>query len=149
VFLIFASDQLDINHELQYVKLGSGPNYVMYRPYHLTSLDTPLSVAKACLDGIPTIVPRAGHVAETGTVAKRDLKAGDNLDGFGGFTIRGTFMSAMEAKQKNVLPMALVDKKTVMKKDVKRGELITYADVKLDENSLMLQLRKLQDALFV
>ena len=149
VFLIFASGQPDINHELRYVKLGSGPNYVLYRPYHLTSLETPLSVAKACMDGIPTIVPRAGHVAETGTVAKRDLKAGENLDGFGGFTIRGTFMSAMEAKRKNALPMGLADKKTVMRKDVKRGELITYADVTLDENSLMLQLRKLQDALFV
>jgi predicted homoserine dehydrogenase-like protein len=149
VFLIFASDQPEINHELQYVKLGSGPNYVLYRPYHLTSLETPLSVAKACIDGIPTIVPRAGLVAETGTVAKRDLKAGEHLDGFGGFTIRGTFIAASEAKEKNVLPMGLVNKNTVMQRDVKKGSLITYEDVKLDENAIMLQLRKLQDALFI
>jgi predicted homoserine dehydrogenase-like protein len=149
VFIIIASNQPHINHEMAYLSMGPGPNYVLYRPYHLTSLETPLTVAKACIDHVPGIVPRAGLVAETGTVAKRDLKAGEKLDGIGGFTIRGTFISAAEAKKKNVLPMGLVNKSTVMLKDVKKGELVTYADVKLDENTLMLQLRKLQDALFI
>ncbi|GHV75972.1 hypothetical protein AGMMS49942_07930 [Spirochaetia bacterium] len=149
VFIIIASDQPDINHELAYLSMGNGPNYVLYRPYHLTSLETPLTVAKACIDHVPSIVPRAGLVAETGTVAKRDLKKGEKLDGIGGFTIRGTFISAKEAKEKNVLPMGLVNKSTEMLRDVKRGELITYADVKLDDTTLMVQLRRLQDALFI
>ena len=149
VFIIITSKLPDINHEMAYLSMGPGPNYVLYRPYHLTSLETPLTVAKACIDGVPSIVPRAGLVAETGTIAKRDLKAGENLDGIGGFTIRGTFIAAVEAKAKNVLPMGLVNKNTRMVKDVKRGELITYADVALDESALMVQLRKLQDALFV
>jgi predicted homoserine dehydrogenase-like protein len=149
VFIIIASNQPHINHEMAYLSMGPGPNYVLYRPYHLTSLETPLTVAKACIDHVPGIVPRAGLVAETGTVAKRDLKAGEKLDGIGGFTIRGTFISAAEAKKKNVLPMGLVNKSTVMLKDVKKGELVTYADVKLDESTLMVQLRKLQDALFI
>jgi predicted homoserine dehydrogenase-like protein len=149
VFLVFASDQRDVNHELQYVKLGSGPNYALYRPYHLTSLETPLSVAKACLDGMPTIVPRAGFVAETGTIAKRDLKAGERLDGIGGYTVRGTFISSGDAKEKNALPLGLVNRNTVMKRDVGRGALMTYADVKLDQDALILQLRKLQDTLFL
>ena len=149
VFIIIASKLPDINHEMAYLSMGPGPNYVLYRPYHLTSLETPLTVAKACIDGVPSIVPRAGLVAETGTIAKRDLAAGENLDGIGGFTIRGTFIAAAEAKAKNVLPMGLVNKNTRMVKGVKRGELITYADVALDESALMVQLRKLQDALFV
>jgi predicted homoserine dehydrogenase-like protein len=149
VFIIIAAKLPDINHELEYLSMGSGPNYVLYRPYHLTSLETPLTVAKACIDHIPSIVPRAGLIAETGTIAKRDLKSGEKLDGIGGFTIRGTFISAKEAKEKNVLPMGLVNKNTQMLRDIKKGELITYADVKLDENTLMVQLRKLQDALFV
>jgi predicted homoserine dehydrogenase-like protein len=149
VFIIIASDQPHINHEMAYLSMGSGPNYVLYRPYHLTSLETPLTVAKACIDHVPSIVPRAGLVAETGTIAKRDLKAGEKLDGIGGFTIRGTFMSAADAREKNVLPMGLVNKNTVMLKDVKKGSFVTYADVKLDESTLMVQLRKLQDALFV
>jgi predicted homoserine dehydrogenase-like protein len=147
VFIIIASDQPDINHELAYLSMGNGPNYVLYRPYHLTSLETPLSVAKACIDHVPSIVPRAGLVAETGTIAKRDLKKGEKLDGIGGFTIRGTFISAKEAKARNVFPIGLVNKNTVMLRDVKKGELVTYADVALDENSLMVQLRKLQDEL--
>ncbi|MDR2144776.1 MAG: hypothetical protein LBP29_10450 [Treponema sp.] len=149
VFIIVASDQPHINHELAYLGMGSGPNYVLYRPFHLTSLETPLTVAKACIDHTPSIIPRAGLVAETGTVAKRDLKAGEKLDGIGGLTIRGTFISAGEAKEKNVLPIGLVNKSTVMLNDVKKGSLVTYTDVKLDENALMLQLRKLQDALFI
>ncbi|MDR1142721.1 MAG: hypothetical protein LBK77_00700 [Spirochaetaceae bacterium] len=149
VFIIIASKLPCINHELAYLSMGSGPNYVLYRPYHLTSLETPLTVAKACIDHVPGIVPRAGLVAETGTIAKRDLKAGEKLDGIGGFTIRGTFISAKDAKEKNVLPMGLVNKNTEMLRDVKKGELVTYADVKLDENTLMVQLRRLQDALFV
>ena len=149
VFIIITSKLPDINHEMAYLSMGPGPNYVLYRPYHLTSLETPLTVAKACIDGVPSIVPRAGLVAETGTIAKRDLAAGENLDGIGGFTIRGTFIAAAEAKAKNVLPMGLVNKNTRMVKDVKRGELITYTDVKLDESAVMVQLRKLQDTLFV
>jgi predicted homoserine dehydrogenase-like protein len=82
-------------------------------------------------------------------VAKIDLKAGDFLDGIGGFTVRGTFISAGDARVKNAFPMGLVNKKTRMRQDVKKGEIVTYSDVEPDENSLMLQLRRLQDALFL
>jgi predicted homoserine dehydrogenase-like protein len=149
VFIIIASKLPDINHELAYLSMGNGPNYVLYRPYHLTSLETPLTIAKACIDHVPSIVPRAGLVAETGTIAKRDLKAGEKLDGIGGFTIRGTFISAAEAREKNVLPMGLVNKNTEVLRDIKKGDLVRYADVKLDESTLMVQLRRLQDALFI
>lgn len=149
VFIIISTDQPDILHELNYLSMGEGPNFILYRPYHLTSLETPLSVAKACIDHEPTIVPRKGLVAETVTVAKRDLKAGDALDGIGGYTIRGTFMAAPEAKEKNCLPMGLVNKNTTVTRDIKEGELITYADVVLDDSSLMVQLRRIQDTLFL
>ncbi|MCL2568375.1 MAG: NAD(P)-dependent oxidoreductase [Oscillospiraceae bacterium] len=148
VFLIFSTDQKDALHELAYLSMGDGPNFCLYRPYHLCSLETPISVARACIDREPTIVPRAGLIAEVGTVSKIDLKAGDPLDGMGGFTIRGTFIGAHEAKAKNVLPMSIVNQSTKMRKDVKKGELITYDDVELDENSLMLRLRRKQDAMF-
>jgi predicted homoserine dehydrogenase-like protein len=149
VFVIISTTQPDILHELSYLSMGDGPNFALYRPYHLTSLETPLSVAKACIDHEPTIVPREGLVAETVTVAKIDLRAGDFLDGIGGNTVRGTFISARDARAKNALPMGLVNKQTRMRQDVKKGEIVTYPDVELDENSLMLQLRRLQDALFL
>ena len=149
VFAIISTEQPDALHELNYLSMGEGPNFCLYRPYHLCSLETPLSVARACLEGEPTIVPRAGHIAETGTIAKIDLAAGDSLDGIGGFTVRGTVLSAKEAKERNVLPMALINRATKMRREVKKGSLITYDDVQLDEGSLMLSLRRLQDALFL
>jgi predicted homoserine dehydrogenase-like protein len=146
VFLIFTTTLPAVKHELAYISMGDGPNYVLYRPYHLISLETPLTAAKACLDGIPSIVPRY-TAAETVTIAKRDLKAGEQLDGIGGYTIRGLFIDFHDAQKNNCLPLGLVNKKTVMNKDVSRGEYIRYDDVVLDEDSLVLKLRRKQDAM--
>jgi predicted homoserine dehydrogenase-like protein len=145
VFAIVATGVPEMNHEMAYLGIGQGPNYVLYRPYHLTSMETPLSVARACLDGLPTIVPRAGHVAETVAVAKRDLAVGESLDGMGGFTVRGTIMAAADAQAGRILPVSLVNDRTTMKRPVQRGSLITYDDVALEEDSLLVQLRREQD----
>ncbi|AWW26771.1 MULTISPECIES: NAD(P)H-dependent oxidoreductase [unclassified Acetobacterium] len=149
VFIIVSTEQPDIIHELNYLSMGKGPNYVLYRPYHLCSLETPLSVAKAVIDGVPTIAPRKGLVSETITVAKRDLVAGEYLDGIGGFSIYGSFEKASVANEKGALPMGIVNKKTKMINAVKKGEIVTYADVALDNDSLMVQLRKIQDTLYL
>lgn len=148
VFVIVASDLPEINHEMEYLSMGSGPNYVLYRPYHLCSLETPLSVVKAALDKQPTIVPMGAPVSETITVAKKDLKSGEKLDGIGGYTVYGTIEKADKAKQIGALPLGLVSKKATLTKDVKKGELITYDMVQLDTDSLIYQLRKLQDTMF-
>ena len=149
VFVIVGTDQPDIAAEMTYLDMGPGPNYTLYRPYHLCSLETPMSVAKACIDGEPTIVPACCRVAEVGTIAKKDMKAGEYLDGIGGYTIRGTFMAAEEADATNALPMGLVDKKTKLLKDVKEGDLITYDHVELNNDNLIVQLRRIQDNLFL
>ncbi|MDD2414945.1 MAG: SAF domain-containing protein, partial [Eubacteriaceae bacterium] len=148
VFVIIGTDQPDVAAEMEYLSMGPGPNYTLYRPYHLTSLETPMSVAKACIDHEPTLVPRCGRVAETIAVAKKDMKAGEMLDGIGGFTVRGTFMAATDADAQKALPMGLIDKKTKLLKDKKAGEVITYDDVALNGENLIVQLRKLQDELF-
>lgn len=145
VFAIVASDMEEVNAEMKYLKMGDGPNYVLYRPYHLTSLETPLSVARAYLDGQATIAPDAGHVAETVAVAKRDLEADEHLDSIGGFTIYGTVMEAPEAKEKGALPIGLVDKNVRMARPVKKGEIITYQDVEQTVESTIWRLRKMQD----
>ncbi|MDD2414949.1 MAG: NAD(P)-dependent oxidoreductase, partial [Eubacteriaceae bacterium] len=112
VFVIFHTDEPDSMATLKYIEMGDGPNYALYRPYHLTSIETPLTIAKACIDHEPTLVPRKGLVAEVITVAKRDLKAGETLDGIGGYTIRGTFMEAKAAQKCKGLPMGMVNAKT-------------------------------------
>lgn len=145
VFLIISSDKEEVNEEMKYLSMGDGPNYVLYRPYHLTSLETPLSIAKAYLDHTPTIAPNAGMIAETATVAKIDLKAGEALDTIGGYTIYGRIYEYEEAKALNALPIGLVNPRLVLKNDVKKGDVITYGDIDYDENSLIWELRKKQD----
>lgn len=148
VFVIVSSKLPEVRHEMEYISMGPGPNYVLYRPYHLCSLETPLSAAKAVLDNQATIAPINGLVAEVVAVAKKDLKAGQNLDGTGGYTIYGTIEVAETAKAMNALPAGLVSKRTILKQDVKKGDIITYDMVELDESSLLLELRKLQDKMF-
>ncbi len=147
VFVIVSSKLPEINHEMEYLSMGPGPNYVLYRPYHLCSLETPLSVVRAVLDQQPTIVPMGPPISETITVAKKDLKSGEYLDGIGGYTVYGTIERADITRELDALPLGLVNKKTKLRRDIQKGELITYDMVELDKDSLIVQLRKLQDTL--
>lgn len=147
VFVIVTSKLQAVREEMAYLSMGEGPNYVFYRPYHLASIETPLSAARAYIYHEPTIAPKGAPVSETVAVAKKDLKAGDHLDGIGGYTVYGVIDTFENAKKENALPIGLVNDKVVLKRDVKKGQTITYEMVKLDENSLILQLRRMQDRL--
>ena len=148
VFAVVTSDQEEVRREMQYLKMGEGPHFTLYRPFHLTSLETPLSAARAVLLGEPTIAPIGKPVAETVAVAKKDLKPGEYLDGIGGFTIYGLLQSLEEAQKTNALPIGLVDHKTKLKREVKQGELLSYDDVELNIDSFIVHLRHLQNELF-
>ena len=130
---------------MAYLSMGEGPNYVFYRPYHLTSIETPLSAARAYIYHEPTIAPKGAPVAETVAVAKKDLKAGEYLDGIGGYTVYGVIDTYANAKKDRALPLGLVNSKVKLKADVKKGETLTYDMVELDEDSLILHLRRLQE----
>ena len=145
VFVMVSSDSEEIHYQMNYHSMGEGPNYILYRPYHLCNLETPISAARAYLDGLPTIVPKGGLVSETVTVAKRDLKTGEYLDGIGGSTVFGTISEYSEAVRMNSLPIGLITPKTRMTKDVKAGNFVTLDSVFLDKDSFILQLRKKQD----
>lgn len=148
VFAIIASEKEEVNHEMQYLSMGPGPNYVLYRPYHLTSLETPISIARAYIYNEATIAPWKGLQAETVTVAKVDLQEGQFLDSIGGFTVHGSILSAVEAKQKNALPLGLVDRHVQLKRSIQKGEIITYDDVVQTQESTIWRLRRIQDDTF-
>ncbi len=148
VFAIIASEKEEVNHEMQYLSMGPGPNYVLYRPYHLTSLETPISIARAYIYNEATIAPWKGLQAETVTVAKIDLQEGQFLDSIGGFTVHGSILSAVEAKQKNALPLGLVDRHVQLKRSIQKGEIITYDDVVQTQESTIWRLRRIQDDTF-
>lgn len=145
VFAIFTTKLEEVHKQLKYLSMGSGPNYVLYRPYHLTSLETPITIFEAWYYNEPTIAPTEGSVAETITVAKKDLKVGDKLDRIGGYTVYGSIEEHEVAQKENLVPIGLIDENTKMKKDVKKGEFITYDMLEMDVDKTIYKLRKLQD----
>lgn len=148
VFAIVTTKSSQVHEEMKYLSMGDGPNYVLYRPYHLTSLETPITVAKAMIYNESTIVPMGGQVAEVITIAKKDLKKGERLDGIGGYTILGSIESYEKAKSENLLPIGLVNSNTKVTRDVKKGETITYDMVELDKSTMIYKLRQMQEVLF-
>ncbi|GLI50566.1 hypothetical protein TSYNTROOL_06520 [Tepidanaerobacter syntrophicus] len=148
VFIVVTTDSPVTKQIMSYISLGDGPNYVFYRPYHLVCVETPLSAARAVLYKEPTISPIGAPVAETITVAKKDLKAGEHLDGIGGYTVYGLIDTAENAKKENALPIGLINENTVLKQDVKKGQAISYNMVELENDSTILQLRRIQDKFF-
>jgi predicted homoserine dehydrogenase-like protein len=146
VFVVVTTDQEPVIQDLQYLKVGPGPNWVFYRPYHLANLETPLSAARAVLLGETTIATVRPPVAETITIAKRDLRSGERLDGIGGYTIRGSIELASVATSENLLPIGLAQD-VILRTDVSKGEAITYDQVILDYSSRIVHLRALQDRL--
>ncbi len=148
VFAIIASEKEEVNHEMQYLSMGEGPNYVLYRPYHLTSLETPISIARAYIYNEATIAPWKGLQAETVTVAKTDLEEGQFLDSIGGFTVYGSILSAADAQEKNALPLGLVDRNVQLKRSIQKGEIISYDDVVQTKESTIWRLRRMQDETF-
>lgn len=147
VFAVVTHDTGEVHDLMKYLSMGDGPNYVLYRPYHLTSLETPITIYDAIVERDPTIVPEEGQVCDTITVAKRDLKAGQNLEGIGGKDVFGTITSHRTQRSNQYLPIALITKKTKLKVDVKKDELITYDMVELEEDHIITKLRKKQDEL--
>ena len=147
VFIIVTTDNQIVHDEMKYLSMGDGPLYTLYRPYHLTSLETPLTAARAVLYNEPTIVPRGGQlVAEVLTVAKKDLHPGDVIDGIGGYTVYGSIDTYDTAKSENALPIGLAAD-AVVKVAIKQGTVITKDMVQMDNTSLIFKLRELQEKL--
>jgi predicted homoserine dehydrogenase-like protein len=146
VFITVKVDDARIQSDLEYLKVGKGKYYTFFRPYHLWFLEAPISVARAYLYRQTTLVPKDDAVAESMTTAKRDLNPGDRLDTFGGYTFYGQIEKADIAKKLDALPTGLAPD-AVMTKSVKAGEVITWADVRLDEEQTVVKLRRQQDLL--
>jgi predicted homoserine dehydrogenase-like protein len=132
--------------DLEYLKVGRGRYYTFFRPYHLWFLEAPISVARAHLYHQTTLVPLDQPVAEVMTVAKRALKAGERLDTFGGYTFYGVIDRAMAAERENALPVGLAPGAEV-RHPVAAGSIVTWHDVVLDERSVVVCLRREQDAM--
>jgi predicted homoserine dehydrogenase-like protein len=146
VFVIVRTDDPYINHELTYLQMGAGPYFALYRPFHLASVEAPLTVAEIICDGRPSLVTEH-WTAEVGAAAKRDLKAGEKIDGVGGSMVRGNIDDADDFKAGGFVPLGVLGG-AVLVRDVAQGEMLQYDDVQLDNASTIVSLRRLQDQLF-
>jgi len=112
----------------------------MYKPFHLIGLELSISVLNAALRGEPTGATRCWRGDAVAT-AKRDLKAGETLDGEGGYTVYGRLMPAQASKAVGGLPVGLAHGVTLVR-DVAQGQVVTGADVELDEAQPIVSLRR-------
>jgi predicted homoserine dehydrogenase-like protein len=145
VFVIArGEDPTMIQPYMRYLKMGDGPCYLFYRPYHLCHYETPFSVADAVIQGEPTIAPLGPPVAEVVTIAKRELKPGERLDGIGGYTCYGEIDTVAEARE--LLPIGLAEH-AIVKHAVARDQAVPLDAVELDDDALLTRLRREQDAL--
>ena len=146
MFVVAEMDHPRLRERMNDLKLGEGPYYTFFRPYHLTSLEVPLTCARAVLYGKADMVPLDRPVAEVCAVAKKDLKPGDRLDAIGEYSYRSWIMTAEEARAAKAVPCGLLEGGTV-KAPVKKGTLLTYANVAPDAASRLVALRARQDAM--
>ena len=145
VFVVVRTEDPYVHHEMTYLQMGDGPYFALYRPYHLASIEAPLTVYEIALDHRPSLV--AEHwTAEVGAVSKRPLAAGEKIDGVGGMMVRGLIDDASDFARDNAVPLGVLAGAT-LRHDVPVDHLLTYDDVELDEGSKIVQLRRMQDAM--
>ncbi|NLG29147.1 MAG: homoserine dehydrogenase [Chloroflexi bacterium] len=128
VFCVVHCDEPYQRFMLQYYKLGDGPFYVLYRPYHLCHVEAMACIAEAALDGQALLQPEHGRRAEVYAWAKRDLRAGDRLDGLGGYDCYGLIAETASAAGRVGLPICLSEG-VRLTRDVARDQPVTLAHV--------------------
>jgi predicted homoserine dehydrogenase-like protein len=121
---------------MSYFKMGDGPLYLWYQPWHLPNFDLPLTVARAALFGDAAVAPIGGPSCEVVAVAKRDLAPGDVLDGIGGFDCYGEIDNSGTARSEDLLPMGLT-RDCVVVRAVAQDTPLTFADVDVPEGRLV------------
>jgi predicted homoserine dehydrogenase-like protein len=126
------------------LKVGPGPCFTLLRPYHLTSLEVPLSAIRAAKSKLPDMEPLDEPVAECIALAKRDLEPGTQLGKIGEFDYRGFAMRWSEARDAGGLPLGLAERAKV-RKPVRAGEKLTYDNCTPDDGMLITQIRRRLD----
>jgi predicted homoserine dehydrogenase-like protein len=147
VFVLGTIEHPRQRHYLNLYKLGEGPLYCFYTPYHLCHFEVPATIARAALFHDAAIAPIAGPLVEVVTLAKRDLKAGEEIDELGGYTVYGEAETAAATASGDLLPIG-VAVGAKLKRDLPKDAVLTYADVEIPEGRLIDELRKEQAALF-
>lgn len=144
VFVVAELAHPRLRERLNDLRLGPGPYYTFYRPYHLTSLEVPLSAARAVLHGRCDMRALARPSAEVCAVAKRDLAAGERLDAIGEYTYRAFTLEYEAARAVDALPIGLIEGGRTTA-PIRRGDLLTRRNAEPPAGSKIVELRRRQD----
>ncbi|HLZ70242.1 MAG TPA: NAD(P)-dependent oxidoreductase [Dehalococcoidia bacterium] len=147
VYVLAAHDDAKQRHYLNLYKLGEGPLYSFYTPYHLCHFEAPLSLARAVLFHDAVLTPLAGPRVEVVATAKIGLKAGETLDGIGQYMTYGQCENADVTARERLLPMGVAEGCHLLR-DIPRDQVLTYADVTLPQGRLCDWLRHEQHRRF-
>jgi predicted homoserine dehydrogenase-like protein len=144
VFVVFTTDQPRLKHGLIQRDMGPGPNYLLFRPYHLCSIEVPLTAAQAIIYHESSGHPLDQPVSECLALAKRDLQAGETLDAIGETCYRGSIDTVAAARGENLLPLGLA-RGCLLKCDVPAGRALSFDDLEHVPDTLLWQTRQRQD----
>jgi predicted homoserine dehydrogenase-like protein len=147
VFILGTHDDPIQQHYLKLYKLGPGPLYCFYTPYHLCHFETPNSVARAVLFGDACLAPAGAPKVEVITAAKIPLRAGEKLDGIGHYMTYGLAENYAVARAQNLLPIGVAEG-CILRRDLPKDHALTYDDVVLPHGRLIDRLRREQEAYF-
>jgi predicted homoserine dehydrogenase-like protein len=147
IFVLGTIEHPRQRHYLNLYKLGEGPLYCFYTPYHLCHFEVPATIARAVLFRDATITPLGAPQVEVVAIAKRDLKAGETVDALGGYTVYGEAETAAATAREGLLPIG-VALGCRLARPVAKDAVLTYADVTLPEGRLVDGLRAEQAAMF-
>ena len=145
VFVVVRTDQPYVSEEMSYLGMGKGPYFAIYRPYHLASVEAPITVAKILTEGRSSLVS-GKRMTEVIAATKKLHNVGDKFDGIGGYSARGVTDKVADALKDGMVPIGLLQGATTKRK-IEVGDYVTWDDVDLDESQTIYQLRKQQDAL--
>ena len=146
VFVLATHDEPIHRHYLNLYKLGEGPLYSFYTPYHLCHFEAPFSLARAVLFGDAVMAPAGPPRVDVVATAKTELKSGETLDGMGGYMTYGQCETAAITREEGLLPVGLAGGCRLVN-DVPRDAVLRYDDVEVPSGRLQDELRGRQDDL--
>lgn len=147
IYVIGTFDDPVQAHYLNLYKMGEGPYYCFYTPWHLCHFEVPRSIARAALFHDATLAPAGKPMVDVVAVAKTDLKAGEQIDRLGGYSYYGICVNYDESLKAGYLPAGIAED-CVLKRDMKKDEILTYGDVIIPDGRISDILRAKQNELF-
>jgi predicted homoserine dehydrogenase-like protein len=134
-FVVGYNDEPVKQQYMSYFKMGDGPLYVFYTPFHLPQLQVAVTIGRVALFHDAAVAPLGAPVCSVAAVAKRDLKAGETLDGIGGFCCYGQIDNAADLRAQKALPMGLSEG-CRLTADVPKDQIVTYDDIQIPPGRL-------------